>query len=209
MPPSKRQRIKELVETGRYYSARQVAQAVGTSPGYVWKERSRYKTDGLRSQNQSKTAGTTHSRDEMIIPEDGRRSAKSDTYNYTHHYRFLNIPELDEQGLKILYTKSKDGKKPAEIISQHGFHPEVVEKEYQRFFRLNQQDIIGAFQNQIVEPLSCMYNSSLIQKLREEGPLSVNEFIKLIELKLGFNIELGKKIQAKVQKGANANYSSH
>jgi hypothetical protein len=200
--PSKRQRIKEFLETGKYYSARQVARAVGTSPGNVWKEKSNFKADGFRSRSKRKTEEAIHSRDEMIlIPEDARRRAKPDAYSYSHHYRFLNIPELDEQGLKILYTEFKDGKKPAEIISQHGFHPEVVEEESKRFFRLNQQDIIGSFQNQIVESLSCIENTSLTEKLTKEGHLSVNEFIELIELRLERNIELGKKIQAKLDKG--------
>ena len=200
-PPSKRQRIKELIESGKYYSARQIAEAVGTSPGNVWKEKNKLKEDCLRSQSQSKTAEANHSTDELIFsPEDARRRAKSDAYGYSHHYRFLNIPELDEEGLKILYTEFTDGKKPADIISRHGFHPEVVEKEYQRFLRLNQHDIIGSFQNQIVESLSCMENTSLTEKLTKDGHLSVNEFIELIELKLARNIELGKKTQAKLDK---------
>jgi hypothetical protein len=200
-PPSKRQRIKELFDTGKNYSALQIAEAVGTTPANVYKEKSKQKAAGLRSPNHSKTAETNHSTDELIFsPEDARRRAKSDAYGYSHHYRFLDIPELDEEGLKILYTEFTNGKKPANIISQHGFHPEVVEKEYQRFFRLNQHEIIGSFQNQIVESLSCMDNTSLTEKLTKDGHLSVNEFIELIELKLASSIELGKKIQAKLDK---------
>jgi hypothetical protein len=200
-PPSKRQRIKELFDTGKNYSAFQIAEAVGTTPANVYKEKSKQKAAGLRSPSQSKNAEANHSTDEIIFsPEDARRRAKSDSYGYSHHYRFLDIPELDEEGLKILYTEFTNGKKPADIISQHGFHPEVVEKEYQRFFRLNQHEIIGSFQNQIVESLSCMDNTSLTEKLTKDGHLSVNEFIELIELKLASSIELGKKIQAKLDK---------
>src|SRR5438876_11357194 len=101
-PPSKRQRIKELIGTRKHYSARQVAEAVGTSPGNVWKEKSKLKASGLGSQSQSKTAEANHSTDGLIFsPEDARRRAKSDAYGDSHYYRFLNIPELDEEGLKI------------------------------------------------------------------------------------------------------------
>ena len=45
-----------------------------------------------------------------------------------------------------------------------------------------------------------MENTSLTEKLTKDGHLSVNEFIELIELRLALNIELGKKIQAKLDK---------
>src|SRR5207247_6659915 len=100
----------------------------------------------------------------MFIQEYALRRAKSESYRYGNHYRFFNIPELNEQGLKTLYTEFKDGKKPADIISQHGFHIEVIEKEYQRFFRLNQNDTIGSFQMQILEDMSFIENPYLIEK---------------------------------------------
>ena len=33
------------------------------------------------------------------------------------------------------------GKKPAEIIAENGFHPELVENEYQRFSKFTEHDI--------------------------------------------------------------------
>jgi hypothetical protein len=134
----------------------------------------------------------------MFIQEDARRRAKSESYRYSHHYRFFNIPDLNEQGLKTLYTEFKDGKKPADIISQHGFHTEVIEMEYQRFFRLNQDEIIGSFQMQILEHMSFVENPYVIEKLRNEGHLSLKEFKQLIELMMTQKVELRKKLQRKM-----------
>lgn len=134
---------------------------------------------------------SSESKDETnFIHQDGRRRATPDIYNYNHHYRFLNIRDLDEDGLKRLYTELKDGKKP-----QHGFHPEVVEKEYQRFSRLNEHNILGSFQKIIVDSLSCIGNMTLTSKLEREGHLSVNEFIELIKLRLNQDIEIQNKLE--------------
>ncbi len=91
----------------------------------------------------------------------------------------------------------KDGKKPVDIIAQHGFHPEVVEKEYQRYSRLNEHNILGSFQKKIVESLSCIGNMTLTSKLEKEGHLSVNEFIELIERRLNQDIEIQNKLEGR------------
>jgi hypothetical protein len=149
----------------------------------------------VRSQSRRRVQ-VSESKDEMIfIPQDARRRATPDIYNYNHHYRFLNIRELDEDGLKTLYTELKDGKNPADIIAQHGFHPEVVEKEYQRFSRLNEHTIIGSFQKDIVDSLRCITNMTLISKLKKEGYLSVDEFIELIEIRLNLDSEVQNKLE--------------
>ena len=89
----------------------------------------------------------------------------------------------------------KDGKKPVDIIAKHGFHPEVVEKEYQRFSRLSEHNILGSFQKKIIESLSCIGNMTLTSKLDKEGHLSVNEFIELIKLRLNQDIEIQNKVE--------------
>ena len=150
----------------------------------------------LRSQRRK--LQVSERKDEVIIiPEDGRKRRSLDSYNYSPHYRFLDVRELDEEGLKTLYTEMKDGKKPADIIARYGFHPEVVEKEYQRFLRLNEHNIIGAFQKQIIPYFRFVLNVDLVDKFDREGFLSVNEFKELIELRLNRDEELRKKLEAK------------
>ena len=194
---SKRKMIRDMLTSDKDYSAQDIAKAVGTTPGNVWKEKSKLKANGFESRSQSmRRVQVSESKDETnFIHQDGRRRATPDIYNYNHHYRFLNIRDLDEDGLKTLYTELKGGKKPVDIIAQHGFHPEVVEKEYQRFSRLNEHNIVGSFQKKIVESLSCIGNMTLTSKLEREGHLSVNEFIELIKLRLNQDIEIQNKLE--------------
>jgi biotin operon repressor len=194
---SKRKMIRDMLTSDNDYSAQEIAKAVGTTPGNVWKEKSKLKANGFESRSQSmRRVQVSESKDETnFIHQDGRRRATPDIYNYNHHYRFLNIRDLDEDGLKTLYTELKGGKKPVDIIAQHGFHPEVVEKEYQRFSRLNEHNILGSFQKKIVDSLSCIGNMTLTSKLEREGHLSVNEFIELIKLRLNQDIEIQNKLE--------------
>jgi len=194
---SKRKMIRDMLTSDKDYSAQEIAKAVGTNLGNVWKEKSRLKANGFESRSQSmRRVQVSESKDETnFIHQDGRRRATPDIYNYNHHYRFLNIRDLDEDGLKTLYTELKNGKKPVDIIAQHGFHPEVVEKEYQRFSRLNGHNILGSFQKKIVDSLSCIGNMTLTSKLEREGHLSVNEFIELIKLRLNQDIEIQNKLE--------------
>ena len=55
--------------------------------------------------------------------------------------RFLNLPKMESVDLKRLYTELKAGKTPTDIIANHGFHPNIVEFEYQRFLRLSGMNI--------------------------------------------------------------------
>lgn len=193
---SKRKLIRDMLASDKDSSADEIAKFVGTTPGNVWKEKSKLKADGVIRSQSGRRAEVSESKDEtIIIPQDGRRRATPDIYNYNHHYRFLNIRDLDEDGLKTLYTELKDGKKPVDIIAKHGFHPEVVEKEYQRFSRLNEHNIVGSFQKKIIESLSCIGNMTLTSKLEKEGHLSVNEFIELIRLRLNQDIEIQNKLE--------------
>jgi hypothetical protein len=193
---SKRKMIRDMLTSDKDYSAQEIAKAVGTTPGNVWKEKSKLKANGFERSQSMRRVQVSESKDETnFIHQDGRRRATPDIYNYNHHYRFLNIRDLDEDGLKTLYTELKGGKKPVDIIAQHGFHPEVVEKEYQRFSRLNEHNILGSFQKKIVDSLSCIGNMTLTSKLEREGHLSVNEFIELIKLRLNQDIEIQNKLE--------------
>ena len=195
---TKKEKIREMLSAVENYNTQEIAKFVDTTPAYVWKEKSKLKTEGLMLRSQRRKVQVSERKDEVIIiPEDGRRRRSLDPYNYSPHYRLLNVRELDEEGLKTLYTEMKDGKKPADIIARYGFHPEVVEKEYQRFLRLNEHNIIGAFQKQIIPYFRFVLNVDLVDKFDREGFLSVNEFKELIEVRLNRDEELRKKLEAK------------
>ena len=94
-----------------------------------------------------------------------------------HHYQYLNVPDLDSEGIKKLYTEFNAGKKPPNIIADHGFHPEVVEKEYQRFMKMNERDI-DVLQNKIISDLikrPSKNTKPLLEKYKTTGFLTHHE----------------------------------
>jgi hypothetical protein len=103
-----------------------------------------------------------------------------------HHYQYLNIPDLDSEGMKKLYTEFEAGKKPSKIIADHGFHPEVVEREYQRFMIMNERDI-DILQNKIISDLikrPSKNTKPLLEKYKTTGFLTHYELFELITLKV-------------------------
>jgi len=195
---TKKEKIREMLSAAENYNTQEIANFVDTTPAYIWKEKSRLKTEGLRLRSQRRKVQVSERKDEVImIPEDGRRRRSLDPYNYSPHYRFLNVREIDEEGLRTLYTELNDGKKPANIIAGYGFHPEVVEKEYQRFLRLNEHSIIGAFQKKITPLVRSILNIDLVEKLEKVGYLSEDDFGKLIKSKLDEPSVLKRNLEAR------------
>jgi len=195
---TKKEKIREMLSSAENYNTQEIAKFVDTTPAYVWKEKSKLKTEGLMLRSQRRNVQVSERKDEVfIIPEDGRRRRSLDPYNYSPHYRFLNVREIDEEGLRTMYSELKDGKKPADIIAHYGFHPEVVEKEYQRFLRLNEHSIIGAFQKKIEPLVRSVLNIDLVEKLEKEGYLSEDDFRELIQRKLSEELVLKKRLEAR------------
>jgi hypothetical protein len=90
-----------------------------------------------------------------------------------------------------LYTEFNAGKKPPNIIANHGFHPEVVEKEYQRFMKMNERDI-DVLQNKIISDFIKQPSKNtkpLFEKYKTTGFLTHYELFELITLKLKDVIE--------------------
>jgi len=195
---TKKEKIREMLSSAENYNTQEIAKFVDTTPAYVWKEKSKLKTEGLMLRSQRRKVQVSERKDEVfIIPEDGRRRRSLDPYNYSPHYRFLNVREIDEEGLRTMYSELKAGKKPADIIAHYGFHPEVVEKEYQRFLRLNEHSIIGAFQKKIEPLVRSVLNIDLVEKLEKEGYLSEDDFRELIQRKLSEELVLKKRLEAR------------
>jgi hypothetical protein len=88
-----------------------------------------------------------------------------------------------------LYTEFNAGKKPPNIIANHGFHPEVVEKEFQRFMRLNERDI-DILQSKIISDFikrPSKNTKPLLEKYKTTGFLTHYELFELITLKVKDN----------------------
>jgi hypothetical protein len=177
-PNNKKEQILELLAEGKL-SVKEIARTVHTTEANVYKERS--KARGLlirrktRSDEMVMVAGDV---DTSSLPS---RRLKSEG---NHHYPYLNIPDLDSEGMKKLYTEFNAGKKPPNIIADYGFHPEVVEKEYQRFMKMNERDI-DALQNKIISDLKRPSKNTkpLLEKYKTIGFLTHYELFELITLK--------------------------
>ena len=185
-PNNKKEQILDLLAEGKL-SVKEIARTVNTTEANVYKERS--KARGLlirrktRSDEMVMMAGDV---DTSSLPS---RRLKSEG---NHHYPYLNIPDLDGEGIKKLYTEFQAGKKPPEIIADHGFHPEVVEKEYQRFMEMNERDI-DVFQNRIISTVikrPSKNTKPLVEKYKTNGFLTDNELSELVRLKLRDDYQL-------------------
>jgi hypothetical protein len=178
-PNNKREQILDLDAKG--LSVKDIARIVHTTEANVYKEKSKarglYLRRKTRSDEMVMVAGDL---DASSLPS---RRLKSEG---NHHYQYLNVPDLDSEGIKKLYTEFKEDKKPADIIAEHGFHPEVVEKEFQRFLKMNQRDI-DVFQNRIISTVikrPSINTRPLVEKYKTNGFLTDNELSELVRLKL-------------------------
>jgi biotin operon repressor len=175
---NKREQIIKLLSEGNH-STKNIARIVGTTEAYVWKEKSKLKTRGF-----------SISRDTEVI-------SKTSQLNIYSNNTLLSVPQLDTEGLKKLYREFGTGKKPAEIIAENGFHPELVENEYQRFSRLT-GDEVAALQRKFFvdfnQGLATTNNTTnrLVEKYNKEGKLTIDEFITLIKLMLNEKYQGGK-----------------
>jgi predicted transcriptional regulator len=178
-PNNKKEQILHLLAE-RKLSVKEIAKIVHTTEANVYKEKSKARGLFIRRKTRS---------DEMVLvaAESGTSSLPSRRLKpEANHYQYLNIPDLDREGIKKLYTEFKDGKKPADIIADHGFHPEVVEKEYQRFMIMNERDI-DVFQNKILSDLikhPSKNTKPLLEKYKTTGFLTHYELFELITLKV-------------------------
>lgn len=181
---SKKEKIIKLLSEENY-TAKNIAKMVGTTEAYVWKEKSKLKTAGLLIKQ-----------DTEVISRTSQLNIHNGNYN-----SLLNIPQLTPEGLSKLYSELRLGKRPAQIISEHGFHPELVQNEYQRYLRLeNEYDtytlqikFFQKFEQQLLT--SKNYNNEinpLVEKYRKNGKLVADDFIDLINILLKERYVVGK-----------------
>jgi hypothetical protein len=181
---NKRERIIELISNGND-NAQEIAQIVGTTPANVWKEKSKLRRrSGLLLGRRTVELSSKKTKDEMLILSADDRQ-KPDT----NHYQHLSIPALDMEGMKKLYTDFKMGKKPIDIIAEHGFHPDVVEKEYRRFLNFNERDMDSLQKTYISSIIKYPIPDAepLFKKYQINGNLTNNEFIELLKIKSDYD----------------------
>jgi hypothetical protein len=184
-PNNKKEQILDLLAKG--LSVKEIARIVHTTEANVYKEKSKSKGLFVRRKTRS---------DEMVMVAGDLDTSSLPSGRLkpdgNHHYPYLNVPDLDSEGIKKLYSEFKAGKKPPDIIADHGFHPEVVEKEYQRFMQMNERDI-DVFQNRIISTIikrPSKNTKPLLEKYKTNRFLTANELSELVRLKLRDDYEL-------------------
>jgi hypothetical protein len=100
-----------------------------------------------------------------------------------------------------LYSEFRIGKKPPQVIAENGFHPELVENEYQRFLRFTEHDVeilqrrfFLHFRQDLLIANNNTINS-LVEKYEKNGKVTIDEFITLITLMLNEKYQGGKASQ--------------
>jgi hypothetical protein len=177
---SKRDKILEMLSQG--HDVDYIASKLKTTKQNVYKEKSKQKSleygkgnFRLRHAMQSKRRPKRIPDSELGKTQD---SILDDNPQYGS-YKTLRRPTKKEYS--ILFTEFLAGKKPEEIIAEHGIDPEIVEKEYQRFLKLRGMDILE-LQRTILK-LSNTYSSHLkplINKLETGTMLSNEEVMELV-----------------------------
>ena len=92
-----------------------------------------------------------------------------------------DIPPIDSEGMKKLYTNIIEGKKPNEIIAAHGFHPAVVETEYHRSQKLHHDMLCKRIISEILVMKTSVKGNALIDKYNEQGWISDDDLIELLK----------------------------
>lgn len=175
---TKKERIREL-SSDSTLSARDVARIAGTTEANVWKEKSNLKRSGLmvrqKVERSDKTVLlATDSQDALIRGISTRNGTTRQEYQ-----ALLEIPPIDPEGMKILYSDLLEGKKPAEIIAAHGFHPDVVEVEYRRVNKLDPRSLADRIiTDYVVNPGP--KNAEIVKKFRNGGEISEDEVMELL-----------------------------
>jgi hypothetical protein len=89
----------------------------------------------------------------------------------------------EDERLKIIYTKFKAGKKPFDIIADHGYDPEFVETQYRKYLKQKDCDPVE-FQSEILK----FYDANAKPKLRrydddfkKNGCIKPSETIELLD----------------------------
>ena len=100
--------------------------------------------------------------------------------------QYLDIPRMGSEELKMMYRGFRTGMTPVDIIAKYGYHPDIVEVEYERFLRSSDRDV-NVLVRSIVEDCSAYITQpqieSHVEKYRKQGYLTNDEILELLELR--------------------------
>ena len=174
--PTKKERIHDLVSDGRY-SDEDIARIVGTTIPNVWKEKSTLRKSGVFVRHRVERSDRT-----LLVTSAAQGLYATPKKTASLEYQeLLNIPPIDSEGMKILYTNIIEGKKPNEIIAAHGFHPAVVETEYHRSQKLHRDMLCKRIIFEVLVMQTSIKGNTLIDKYKEQGWISDDDLIELLK----------------------------
>jgi hypothetical protein len=177
---SKRDKILEMLSQG--HDVDYTASKLKTTKQNVYKEKSKQKSLEYRKKNFRSRNVIQNKRRSKAIPDSELGEAQdSNLDDNPQHGSYKTLRRPTKKEYSILFTEFLAGKKPEEIIAEHGIDPEIVEKEYQRFLKLRGMDILE-LQRSILK-MSDTYPTDLkpmINKLESKTMLSNEEVMALV-----------------------------
>jgi len=184
---SKKERIHELISDGQY-TDEDIARIVGTTIPNVWKEKSTLRKSGVLVRHRVERTDRT-----LLVASTAQGVYASQKKTASLEYQeLLNIPAIDSEGMKQLYSNILAGKKPAEIIAAYGFHPAVVETEYHRSQKLDQDVLTKRIMSEVLAWRTSNKANALINKYKEQGWISDDDMIELLREHMQGMYEFGK-----------------
>jgi hypothetical protein len=174
--PTKKERIHGLISDGQY-TDEDIARIVGTTIPNVWKEKSTLRKSGVLVRHRVERSDRT-----LLVTSAAQGVYTTQKKTASLEYQeLLNIPPIDSEGMKKLYTDIIAGKKPDEIIAAYGFHPAVVETEYHRSQRLHQDMLSKRIISEVLVWKTSTKGNALIDKYKEQGWISDDDMIELLK----------------------------
>jgi hypothetical protein len=171
--------LKMLRDTENNYSAKDIARAVGTTEGNVFKEKSRLKAEGVLTDQSLSVLSHSVGDETLTLARAEARTlvARPDPGALT------DIPPLGQEDLKKMYGEFQNGKTPVEVIAANGFNPVLVEHEFNRFRRMNGLNL-KSLGHEIIEVLKTTNRESsipLLQKIEQESITCNTDITDLVE----------------------------
>ena len=187
--PTKKERIRDLISDGQY-TDEDIARIVGTTIPNVWKEKSTLKKSGVLVRHRIERSDRT-----LLVTSAAQGVYATQKKTASLEYQeLLNIPAIDSEGMKKLYTSIIAGKKPDEIIAAYGFHPAVVETEYHRSQKLHQDMLSKRIIYEVLVLKTSTKGNALIDKYNEQGWISDDEMVELLKEYAQSMYQLGMEI---------------
>lgn len=184
-PKTKSERIIELLGAG--WSPDAVAKELGTSREYVYKEKGKFRKQNLLVTQQSLTLANgqneiTVIKGQPLADQNNSLPLQEDQSNGSSDY---NIPPLERNDLKAMYSCFENNMDASEVVAQHGIRPDISEREYNRFLILKSRDPME-FQKSLI---SGIQNGPpeiqpLLDKVARGTLLTNSELLSMINFKM-------------------------